>query len=70
MAIHSSILVWQITWTEEPGAGYCPWGRKELDTTEPLHFTFCHKGGVICISEVIDISPRNLDSSLCFFQLY
>ena len=30
-------------------------------------FTFCHKGGVICISEVIDISPGNLDSSLCFF---
>ena len=31
-------------------------------------FTFCHKGGVTCISEVIDISPGNLDSSLCFFQ--
>ena len=32
---------------------------------------FCHKGGVICISEVIDISPGNLDSSLCFlFNLY
>ena len=27
---------------------------------------FCHKGGVICISKVIDISPRNLDSNLCF----
>ena len=31
-------------------------------------FTFCHKDGVICISEVIDISPSNLDSSLCFIQ--
>ena len=31
-------------------------------------FTFCHKGGVICISEVIEISPGNLDCSLCFFQ--
>ena len=31
-------------------------------------FTFCHKGGVICISKVIDISPSNLDSSLCFIQ--
>ena len=31
-------------------------------------FTFFHKGGVICISEVIDISPGHLDSSLCFFQ--
>ena len=31
-------------------------------------FIFCHKGGVNCISEVIDISPGNLDSSLCFIQ--
>ena len=31
-------------------------------------FAFWHKGGVICISEVIDISPSNLDSSLCFLQ--
>ena len=31
-------------------------------------FTFCHKGGVICVSEVIDISPGSLDSSLCFIQ--
>ena len=31
-------------------------------------FTFYHKGGVICISEVIDISPGNIASSLCFFQ--
>ena len=29
---------------------------------------FCHKGGVICISEVIDIFPGNLDSSLCVIQ--
>jgi len=25
---------------EKPGAGYCPWGRKESDTTERLHFHF------------------------------
>ena len=25
-------------------------------------FAFLHKGGVICISEVIDISPSNFDS--------
>ena len=31
-----------------------------------LHF--CHEGGAICISEVIDISPGNLDPSLCFIQ--
>jgi len=31
-------------------------------------FTFCPKDGVICITEVIDISPINLDSSLWFIQ--
>ena len=31
-------------------------------------FNFCHKDSVICISEVIDISPGNLNSSLCFKQ--
>ena len=34
MATHSSTLAWKIPWTEEPG------GRKELDTTEQLHFHF------------------------------
>ena len=29
---------------------------------------FLHKDGVICISEVTDIFPSNLDSSLCFIQ--
>ena len=33
MASHSSILVWRIPWTEEPG-GYSPLGRKESDVTE------------------------------------
>ena len=31
-------------------------------------FTFCHKGDIICISGVTDISLFNLDSSLCFIQ--
>ena len=26
MAIHSSILDWEIPWMEQPG-GYSPWGR-------------------------------------------
>ena len=33
MATHSSILVWRITWTEEPG-GLQSIGCKESDTTE------------------------------------
>ena len=38
MATHSNILAWKIPWVEKP-VGYNPWGRKELDTTEQLHFT-------------------------------
>ena len=45
---HSSILAWEIPWTQEP-EGYSPWGCKESDMTEhnilpvkihPLDFTF------------------------------
>ena len=39
MATHSSILAWRIPWREEPG-GYSPWGSKESDRTERLHFRF------------------------------
>ena len=38
MATHSSTLAWRIPWTEDPGGR--PWGRKESDTTEGLHFHF------------------------------
>ena len=31
MAIHSTILAWEIPWTEEPGV-LQSWGCKELDT--------------------------------------
>ena len=36
MATHFSILAWRIPWTEEPGALYSPWGRKESDMTERI----------------------------------
>ena len=46
MAIHSSTIAWKT-----PGwksvVGYSPWGRKELDTTERLHFHFL----LSCIGE-------------------
>ena len=32
VATHSSIVAWEIPWTESP-AGYSPWGCKESDTT-------------------------------------
>ena len=40
MATHFGILAWKILWTEELGAGNCPWGRKESGMTERLHFHF------------------------------
>ena len=46
MATHSSILAWEIPWTEEPGS-YSPWGCKELGMTYQLNSnnrstTRCH----------------------------
>ena len=38
MAIHSS-NAWKMPWTRSL-VGYSPWGRKESDTTERLHFHF------------------------------
>ena len=39
MAAHSNTLAWKIPWTEDC-VGYSPWGCKESDTTERLHFHF------------------------------
>ena len=41
MAIHSRTIAWKIPWTEEPGR-LQPWGCKESDTTERLHFFTSH----------------------------
>ena len=38
MVTHSSILAWEIPWTEDPG-GLQFMGRKESDTTERLNNT-------------------------------
>ena len=39
MATQSSTLAWKIPWTEDLGRlRYSPWGGKESDTTEQLHF--------------------------------
>ena len=39
MATHSSILAWK-SHGQRSLVGYSPWGRKESDTTERLHFHF------------------------------
>ena len=47
MATHSSTLAWKTPWMEEPGKLHSPWGRKESDMTEQLHFHFL----LSCIGE-------------------
>ena len=37
MATHSSILAWEIPWTEEPGGLHSMGVAKESDTTWPLN---------------------------------
>ena len=44
MATHSNALAWKIPWMRSL-VGYSPWGRKESDTTERLHFTSLHGAG-------------------------
>ena len=39
MAIHSSILAWNIPWNL---VGYSPWGRKGSDMTEQFPFLSLH----------------------------
>ena len=61
MAFHSSTIAWKIPWTEEPG--YSPWGRKELDTTEQLHFTFTFTFVIVHWQAL-----ANHDPALCISQ--
>ena len=46
METHSSILAWEIPWTEEP-VGYSPWGCKESDMTGHKHT--CMPGDIYCM---------------------
>ena len=41
MATHSSVLAWEIPWTESQ-VGYSLWGHKESDTTEVTSHTHYH----------------------------
>jgi len=37
MAAHSSVLAWEIPWTEEPGRFQSMGAQKKSDTTSGLH---------------------------------
>ena len=67
MATHSSTLAQKIPWMEEPGAGYCPSGGKESDTTERLHFHFLQFSAlnilILCYSPLCSISQWSQSTS-------
>ena len=46
--LDSSTLAWKIPWTEGV-VGYSPWGLKESDTTERLHFVITVNGKCVCV---------------------
>ena len=56
------LLFWMLSFRPTFSLSFCTFHQEALQ----FLFAFCHKGDVICISEVIDISPGNLDSSLWF----
>ena len=68
MATQSSTLALKISWIEELGAGYYPWGRKESGTTERLHFHFIiycllghferEKGYIYKYARFLDMTPK------------
>ena len=64
MATHSSILAWEIPWTEEP-LGYSPWGQKESDKTECTH-THPNPNGRGGHQLRLGNSPGQMLSSLAF----
>ena len=60
MATHSSILAWEISWTEEPGQ-LSPWSHRELDMTEQLSMhahTCTHR----YLSYILSYNPILTDS--------
>ena len=53
MATHSSILAWEIPWTEEPG-GFSPWGCKRVRHNAaikqpPPHFALQFLPSLVCV---------------------
>ena len=51
--------------------GYSPWGRKEWDTTERFHFSFCLPFlGLHCLSKLLITLSQYLSLKLGVFRLH
>ena len=75
MATHFSILAWRIH-GQRSLVGYSPWGRKELDTTERLHFPYaikaftslsllCHLSLLSFVSLIMSLPNKQRHHLLC-----
>ena len=59
-ATHSSILAWEIPWTEEPG-GLQSMDHKESDTVEQIIFSLSHTHEGMCLHKHLHMNiHRNL----------
>ena len=61
MATHSSILAWEVPWTEDSG-GLHPWGHKESHTSEQTHMQLYFSEG--SLDEISQDLGSALDSML------
>ena len=66
MATHSSILAWEIPWTEEPGRTHSPWGHNELDRTGDAHTTK-HRESALYLS--LDCIRQGVNYLLTVYRL-
>ena len=66
MATHSSLLAWEIPWTEEPG-GLHSWGHKVSDTTEQANNS--NSKGVIRLTLILP-THINYEYSLTSIKIY
>ena len=64
MATHSSILAWEIAWTEEPG-GRCPQSCKELDMTEQAPIVGLLGGSIPVTRDILSMLTATLQGWLC-----
>ena len=67
IAAYSSILAWNIPWTEEPGALQSLWGCKQLGTTEQPPSRICTRTGFQVYysskSEIKSLPLKNMPSN-------
>ena len=63
-----SFVFWMLSFKPTSSLSSFTFIKRLFHQEELKFFTFCYKGGIICISEITNISPGNLDSILCFIQ--